>query len=112
YSKAHESLGVSQEALAALADELWSRRGESIVIAGEDYRAQVAAMLLNAALDNSGKTVDSSRAPFVTQQGTTSDLTDLIAAINSGKVKRVFVHGVNPVYAAAPSTGFVEAFKK
>jgi MoCo/4Fe-4S cofactor protein with predicted Tat translocation signal len=112
YAKVHEDLGLSEKVLVDLAQELWNHRGQSIVVAGEDYRAQVAAQFLNSILGNEGQTIDSSRAPFATYRGQTADLEQLVKDIDSGKVKRLMIHGVNPVYAAPGNLGIAAAMKK
>jgi MoCo/4Fe-4S cofactor protein with predicted Tat translocation signal len=112
YANADEELGLPSGTLARLAEELWSARGRSVVVAGEDFKAQVAAQLLNAVLDNEGKTVDSARAPFTGYKGDSQNLSQLVADIESGKVKRLIIHGVNPVYATPKSLGFLAALQK
>ena len=112
YASVNEELGLSSGQMASIADELWANRGRSLVVSGEDLKSQVAAAYLNELLGNYGKTLDSGQSAFTGYQGTTEDLTDLAAAIDSGRVKRLIVHGANPVYAAPEATGIKKALAK
>lgn len=112
YANISAEIGFKEGSLAALAEELYEARGQSIVIAGEDLRAQVAANLLNSALGNDGVTIDYAQAPYTGFQGSTQDLQTLIADIESGRVKTLIIHGVNPVYALPAESKFVEALRK
>lgn len=111
YSSVPEEIGISAKDLEKITDALWANRGKSLVIAGEDYRAQVAANILNSILGNDGSTVDHQRH-HTGYQGSTADLNALIAGLNDGSIERVLIHGCNPVYAAPGDLDFVGALKK
>ena len=82
----------------ALARELWSHRGEVLVLCGaDDLQAQIAANLLNVLLDSYGRTLDLQR-PSYQLQGDESRLAETLEEIRRGTVDVVFVDGVNPVF--------------
>jgi len=75
-----------------------------------------AVLALNALFDGYGKTVFLSPLSPITDEyhrlASAQEMTDLIAQMNSGSIKVLFVHGVNPVFELPKSLGFAEAMKK
>ncbi|MEK6553642.1 MAG: TAT-variant-translocated molybdopterin oxidoreductase, partial [Bdellovibrionota bacterium] len=104
-------IGLSPEVFAEIAKELYENRGQSIVIAGEDLRAQVAANLLNSALGNDGVTIDYRNA-HTGFQGSSQDLSKLVTDIKAGTVKTLIIHGMNAIHAAPENLGLAEALRK
>jgi MoCo/4Fe-4S cofactor protein with predicted Tat translocation signal len=112
YEDAETSAGLSAGSLAAIAKSLIENKGRSLVLGGSDLASQVAANLLNSVLGNDGRTVDYSGHSHTGFKGTTQDLKSLIADLNSGKVKTLFIHGINPAYASAGTLGLKAALAK
>lgn len=110
YADVAAELGIAAEVFAEVAKDLQANRGNSIVIAGEDLRAQIAANLLNSALGNDGATIDHA-ASYTGFQGSVDDLKALVADVKSKTVRTLIINGVNPAYALPASTGVVEAIR-
>ena len=113
-----ERTGVPAEVLEQVGTELAEHAGASIVVAGGSSSAQpngialeAAVNLLNAALQNDGRTIDRAR-PSLQGAGLHSSLAQLVQDINAGKVDVLIVDGSNPVYSAAPELQLGEALKK
>jgi MoCo/4Fe-4S cofactor protein with predicted Tat translocation signal len=119
YAKVSERLSIDGKTFSHVAADLWAHRGQSLVLVGgmtgqtaQQQGLQVAANFLNTLLENDGSTIDAKGWTYTGYQGYSSDLEQLIGDIGSGKVKRLIIHGANPVYAAPKASGFAEAFKK
>lgn len=102
---------LSEAWLEALADDLGSHRGRSLVIAGDEQPAIVHALAhaINHALGNVGATVTYSEpveAEPVMQLGSLKALVD---DMNAGEVKALVMLGGNPVYTAPADYQFAEA---
>ena len=102
--------------LAKIADELWQNRGQSVVLAGGlatdgegAVGLQILTNLLNAALDNDGKTVDGVGATVVTAKGGFENIGALIGAMKAKQVSTLIIHQCNPFYSLPKSSGFREA---
>ena len=102
-----------QRFLATAVKDLKANTGESVVIPGEQQPASVhlAAIQINEALGNVGKTVVYTETvnPLPAQQN--DDMRSLTADMNAGKVDWLLVLDGNPVYAAPADLGFEEALK-
>ncbi|HEX5515780.1 MAG TPA: TAT-variant-translocated molybdopterin oxidoreductase [Gammaproteobacteria bacterium] len=85
--------------LAALARDLLTRQGQSVVIAGEQQTAAVhlLAHAMNARLGNLGRTIEYYQPPLPSPA---QDLAELLAAIAAGEVETLLILGGNPVYDA------------
>lgn len=95
----------------AVAD-LKAARGRSIVISGSnDPNVQFLANAINETLGNYRTTIDLNKE-VRTHRGSTADLAGLIERMNSGRVKALFVRGVNPAYDSALAAEFKEALAK
>ena len=86
------------EELAHLADELWSTRGESLVVAGaNDVAIQVLVNYANHLLDGYGATLDVQR-PSQQRLGDDRATAELGRELEAGSVDALIVQGVNPTY--------------
>ncbi|WP_413294279.1 TAT-variant-translocated molybdopterin oxidoreductase [Bdellovibrio sp. HCB185ZH] len=111
-------LGVDAEMFAKVASDLWSKRGESLVVAGgittltnKATELQIAVNMLNSVLDNDGKTVDS-KAGNSALTGSYAEMAQLIQDMKDGKVQTLIMHKLNPGYSLPAVMGFAEAVKK
>ncbi|MCC7403732.1 MAG: TAT-variant-translocated molybdopterin oxidoreductase [Bdellovibrionales bacterium] len=107
YADVASQLGIDAKVMQRVAGDLWAHRGQSLVLAGgltgqtsQARGLQVAVNFLNSVLENDGKTLNARTWTYTGYQGSASDLADLKADIDSGKVKSVIVAGVNPGYSA------------
>jgi molybdopterin-containing oxidoreductase family iron-sulfur binding subunit len=104
----------AQKFLAAVAKDLKANAGKCVVIPGEHQIPQVhlAAIAINQALGNVGKTVVYTETvnPMPTIQ--TNDLKSLIADMNAGKVDWLVILNSNPVYTTPADLNFESAFNK
>lgn len=106
--------GIDEIWLNAVAKDLTAHAGRSVVVVGDHLPASVHALVqaINGHLGNFGKTVIHT-AQVVQSSGTPdSDLTSLVASMNSGQVKSLFILGGNPVYDAPVDLEFGLALKK
>lgn len=92
------------EKIKQIANELWNRRGESLVVGGgiasktsHGVALQIAVNLLNSALGNEGETVDGTanvgayRASFTAFSG-------LLSEMKAGQVDALILFRTNPAY--------------
>ena len=105
---------TAQKFLEALARDLKAHAGKSVVIPGEQQSPAVhlAAIAINQALGNVGKTVVYTETvnPLPTEQN--ADLRALVADMNAGKVDWLVVLNANPVYDAPADLDFEAALAK
>ncbi len=106
-----------QAAIEKVAQELWSKRGQSLVLAGgmvtqtsQGLELQAAVNLLNVALENDGKTVDYQSIP--NREASAGSLQSLAKAINEGQIQTVIIYKTNPVYSASPDIKIADALRK
>jgi MoCo/4Fe-4S cofactor protein with predicted Tat translocation signal len=99
--------------LEALAKDLKANAGKCVVIPGEQQSPAVhlAAIAINQALGNVGKTVIYTETinPLPSEQ--TADLRALVADMNAGKVQWLVVLNSNPLYSAPADLDFESALK-
>ena len=97
--------------LAAVARDLQSNRGKSIVIAGETQPplAHALAHAINDALGNVGKTLYYTESLEANPVNQSDSLWDLVKALNSNEVKLLLILGGNPVYDAPADLNFGSA---
>lgn len=103
-----------QKFLAALAKDLKAHAGSSVVIAGEQQSAEVhlAALAINQALGNIGKTVVFTDPVNPLPSIQTEELKTLVTDMNAGKVELLVVLNTNPVYSAPKDLQFEAALNK
>ena len=100
--------------LAAMAKDLQSHRGASVIIVGDEQPPVVHALAhaMNEALGNVGKTVvytDPVEANPTDQLG---GLKELTADMWAGKVETLIISGGNPAYDAPADLNFASAMQK
>jgi molybdopterin-containing oxidoreductase family iron-sulfur binding subunit len=102
--------GVEDAWLAALVDDLATNRGASVVVTGAHQQAEVHVLVhaINEHLGNFGQTVVHTE-PVRASAG---DIGSLVAAMESGQVKALFILGGNPVYSAPADLDFAGALAK
>ncbi|HEV2274691.1 MAG TPA: TAT-variant-translocated molybdopterin oxidoreductase [Acidobacteriaceae bacterium] len=106
--------GAQQKFLSALAADLKANGGKCVVIAGEQQPPAVhlAAIAINQALGNVGKTVVYTETvnPMPSIQG--EDLRTLVGDMQGGKVDWLVILNANPVYTAPVDLRFEDALGK
>lgn len=100
------------DALKALASELWHARQHSLVVSGsQDVAVQALCNFVNHLLDNYGHTLDIVN-PSYQNQSNDAALEALLAELAEGKVKALFIHGVNPVFELPDGSVLADAIKR
>ncbi|AFE09067.1 putative molybdopterin oxidoreductase, iron-sulfur binding subunit [Corallococcus coralloides DSM 2259] len=99
----------TQSWVQAVAQDLKSKAGRSVVLAGERQPAAVHALAqaINAALGNVGTTVKLVPAAAPEASGL-SEISALVADIKAGKVDTLVITATNPVYALPVDAGLAE----
>jgi Fe-S-cluster-containing dehydrogenase component len=105
--------GAHGKFLDALAKDLVQHAGRSVVLAGARQPASVhaAALAINAALGNAGKTVHYAKSSLLDAESGPKALAQLAAEIKAGKVDTLFVTAWNPVYTAPADLEFEKLLK-
>ncbi|MEW6272688.1 MAG: TAT-variant-translocated molybdopterin oxidoreductase [Thermodesulfobacteriota bacterium] len=100
--------------LAAVARDLQSRRGRSIVIAGDQQPPEVHALAhaINQALGNVGRTVVYTDPVVARPELQLPSLRELVADMRAGNVEVLLMLGGNPVYDAPVDLDFAGALDK
>jgi molybdopterin-containing oxidoreductase family iron-sulfur binding subunit len=106
--------GEQQAFIAALVADLKANAGKCVVIPGEQQPADVhlAAIAMNQALGNVGKTVVYTEPVQPLPSIQLDDLKSLVADMNAGKVKWLLILDANPVYTAPVDLNFADALGK
>ncbi|MBP9733872.1 MAG: TAT-variant-translocated molybdopterin oxidoreductase, partial [Candidatus Omnitrophica bacterium] len=96
--------------ISAVAKDLGSNKGRSLIIAGDAQPASVHALThaLNRTLSNNGKTVVYTKTIEPVSQAQTAALRELAADLEAGKVDDLFMLDSNPVYDAPADLIFSE----
>ena len=105
--------GEAEKFVKAVAADLQSHQGSSVVISGDHQPPAVHALAhaINQALGNVGKTVVYTDAVDANPINQTESLRDLVADMRAGKVDLLVIMGGNPVYDAPADLGFADALK-
>jgi anaerobic selenocysteine-containing dehydrogenase len=117
--------GVSDSDLRRLA-QLFSASGHSLAIPGgpalaasNGLEAGAAILTLNVLMNNLGQAGGVFLTPSLPVNdanpnipNTLTDMQDLVQRMESGSVKALFIHGINPVYELPASLKFVQALAK
>jgi anaerobic selenocysteine-containing dehydrogenase len=120
-----KACGVSDKDLRRLsriisaADHPLAIPGGPALAASNGLEAGAAILTLNTLLNNLGQAGGVFLSPSLPVHAdnpnipdTLKDIQDLIQRMNSGSIKTLFIHGVNPVYELPPALGFVQALSK
>ncbi len=110
--------GLPPGTIPELANQLWEARGRSLVLAGPKappaahaVALQVAASLLNSALENEGVSVDAA-TPSNQAAGSEEATLALIEQMRAGEVAALLMLGVNPAYTLPSAVGFRDVVKR
>jgi anaerobic selenocysteine-containing dehydrogenase len=117
--------GVSEDQMRRLA-QLFSAAehplaipGGAALAAGNGLEAAKAILTLNVLMENLGKNGGIFLIPPLPVNdthplapNTMADMQGLVNQINNGKIKALFIHGVNPVFELPASIGFTQALDK
>src|SRR5581483_125205 len=113
--------GASQQAsapgrrfLAALADDLMSHRGSSVIIPGDHQNPAVHALAhaMNSALGNVGQTVIYTDSLEVQPVDQLESLRSLVSDMRAGTVRLLLILSGNPVYNAPADLPFADLLAK
>ncbi len=104
----------AQKFLAAAVKDLKASGGKCVVIPGEQQPPSVhlAAIAINSALGNVGKTVVYTETVNPMPSIQNDDLKSLVADMNAGKVDWLVILNANPIYSAPADLNFADAFNK
>ena len=116
YQPAFKELNIPSKKWEDWAKNLIQKKGKALILFGglkgkDSKQAHTLVNFLNSALKNDGQTVNySQHYPY--KHGSDSQMEELISALNKGKVKKLIIHGVNPVYSHPDKEKFLSALKK
>jgi len=98
----------------AVAEDLKSHRGKSLVIAGDDQPAPVQALAhaINAALGNVGQTLITTDPVPVRTESQIDSLRQLVGDMDKGLVDTLIILGGNPTFTAPADVPFAHALEK
>ena len=116
YQPAFNELNIPVQKWEEWAGQLIQNKGKSLILfgglKGEDSEsAHILVNFLNSALKNDGRTVNYSQY-YPYEYGSYSQMERLIEALNEGEVKRLVIHGLNPVYSYPDKEKFLSALRK
>jgi molybdopterin-containing oxidoreductase family iron-sulfur binding subunit len=96
------SSGLALDFVNALARDLIANAGRSAIVVGprQSEAVHAIALLLNAVLENVGRTVAYVPSPLPDAGAFAADLARLATAIDEKRVERLVILGGNPVYTA------------
>ena len=109
---------VDHKVLTAVADDLVSNRGRSLVTVGSalDQSAHQLVFLLNSILGNNFKTIFYQKVPFLNydfnQRSSIDSITNFIDDLNTHNLDTVMILGGNPVYSVPEKLGLKRALSK
>jgi anaerobic selenocysteine-containing dehydrogenase len=123
-ASAAQKAGVKLETLQSLATRFAEAAAPLALVGGaalaqsNGVQTAKAVLALNAALNNLGQPGGVFLSPLAPGQdayhrpASAQEMADFVKKLDSGAVKVLFVHGVNPVFELPKSLGFAEALKK
>ena len=92
--------------ITKVAEELVAAKGKGIVVSNSnDAGVQTIVNAINNLLGNYGTTLDLAK-PLYVKAGVDSEMDQLVADMNSGKVQALLIHGVNPSYSYGAAAKF------
>jgi MoCo/4Fe-4S cofactor protein with predicted Tat translocation signal len=102
----------ADSAIASAAESLKANVGSSLVVAGSnDPNIQMIVAAINAALNNTGSTVDTKNSLSLFQ-GSDEGMAALVEEMNTGSVDVLIVYGVNPSYSWMQAEKFNSGLQK
>jgi anaerobic selenocysteine-containing dehydrogenase len=123
-ARAAESAGVKLETLEAIAARL-AQAAAPLALAGGAALGQSnglqnakAILALNAVMNNPGQPGGVFLSPLAPGEdayhrpASAQEMADFVRKLDSGAVKALFIHGVNPIFELPKSLGFADALKK
>jgi molybdopterin-containing oxidoreductase family iron-sulfur binding subunit len=101
-------LSPQEKWLGALARDLQSHRGRSIILAGDQQPPVVHALVhaMNHSLGNAGATVIYTDSVAANPMNQTASLRDLVRDMEANRVQVLIILGGNPAYTAPPDLDF------
>jgi MoCo/4Fe-4S cofactor protein with predicted Tat translocation signal len=97
--------------LSELADNLLASKGKSIVLSGtNNVEIQIIVNGINTLLGNYSDCIDLNRNLNIAS-GIDGSTEELVADLNAGKIKALFMYNVNPVYDYPDSDKFLSGLK-
>jgi MoCo/4Fe-4S cofactor protein with predicted Tat translocation signal len=88
------------------ATDLAANKGKALVVCGSnDPNVQIIVNAINEAIGANGTTINWG-SPIQWRQGIDSDMNQLVADMNAGKVGAMLIYGVNPAYDYYNAAGF------
>ena len=118
YEESWSRLSIPKEKWSEWAEELIKHKGRGLILFGglssqteNSLETHILVNFLNSALGNDGKTINYSQA-YTYKFGSYSQMQQLISGLNTGKVKRLIIQGVNPLYSYPDSEELLSALKK
>ncbi len=95
------TIGVSKIEVAhleAAANDLWSNKGQSLVVSGSnDPNVQIMVNAINGLLQNIGSTIDL-KTPVYFRQGNDDKMKQFVNDLGAGKIQGVIFLNSNPIY--------------
>jgi len=106
--------GLTTPYIPSLAKDLLANKGAGLVVTGPSLPVEVQALahLLNAALENTGKTITYTADPDPERPPHRDALAALVKDLNEGKVDTLVILGGNPVYNFPADQNFRDALTK
>lgn len=106
--------GVDAKWLTAVADDLQSKRGRSLIVVGDHLPAPAHALAhaINAELGNVGPTVKFIEPIAAGAEDSAASIRELTDALNAGQVQLLVILEGNPVYDAPSDVNFAQAIRK
>ena len=116
YEPDFSSLNIPTKKWEEWAKHLIQNKGKALILFGglkgpESTSVHILINFLNSALQNDGRTVNHSQY-YPYQYGSYSQMEELIDKLNQGQIKRLVIHGVNPVYSYPDKEKFLSALRK
>ena len=102
----------SSDKIEKAANDLWNKRGKSLVVSGlNDTNAQTLVNAINSLLGNYGKTLDLNN-PLKIKSSTDAEVKALVSELNNGGVDALFTLNVNPSYSLQNAEAFNKGLEK
>lgn len=103
-----EASSLPQHAIHELAEELWEKKGLSLVVCGsQDITHQILCNFINHLLGNYEETLSIAK-PSYQKQGSDGAMAELLEELKRGEVDALFIAGLNPAYELPGGALFAE----